>query len=574
MNFNWKKIFSRVFWRKWWGVLTPLEKKIFRAGISVLIICLLFFVVKWYFNNSVLTPRFGGTLKEGIIGQPTSLNPILTQNEVDQDITSLVFNGLLKSDGKGGLQNDLATSVEKSDDGKEWTVRLRQDVFWQDGEPFTADDVVFTITAIQNPDSRSPWRLSWEGVGVSKFNEYTVIFELKSPFAFFEEKLKQKIIPEHIFKDIPLANLYLSDYNFQPIGTGPYIFEKLAKNKNGYISQYQFKSNAEYFLGQPYIDKYILKFYKSEPEAIVAFSRHEVDMLGGISAQNEEDIKRRYDEIGIYLPRYYAVFFNQSISKVLKDESVRYALNYATDRQEIIEKVYKNKAQSVEGPILVGMMGYDPDLNFNFSMENARDILEDGGWVDSNEDGVLEKKLAKSDTSATELAFSIVVPESSGLIETASILKNQWAKIGVKLTIKVVSASEFQQNYLETRVYDSIIYGNVLNQNPDPFPFWHSSQKFDPGSNLALYENSAVDRILEEFRQIFDYDKQVSDLKKFQSLIFADAPAVFLFNPQYLVVSVKNLGMGEIERVNLVSDKYFNVNNWYLKTQRTLNLGK
>lgn len=574
MNFNLKKIFSRYFWKKWWEILTPIEKKIFKAGVLVLAICLAFFLVKWYFNNSTLLPKKGGTLKEAIIGQPTSLNPILTQNEVDQDIVGLVFNGLLKSDGNGGLQNDLATSIEKSDDGKKWIVKLRQDVLWQDGEQFTADDVVFTINAIQNPDSRSPWRLSWEGVNISKFNEYTVVFELKSPFAFFEEKLKQRIIPEHIFKDIPLANLYLSDYNFQPIGTGPYVFEKLEKNKSGYINQYQFKANSNYFLGQPYIDKYVLKFYKSEPEAVVAFNRHEVDLLSGISVQNIESIKRRYAESGIYLPRYYAIFFNQSISKVLSDDNVRYALNYATDRQEIIKEVYDNKAQTVEGPILVGMMGYDPTLKFEFSLEDAKSILAKDGWVDEDEDGILEKKLAKTDTQSTKLEFSVIVPESSGLIETASILKNQWAKIGVKLDIKVVSATEFQQNYLETRVYDSIIYGNILNQNPDPFPFWHSSQKFDPGSNLALYENSVVDRVLEEFRQIFDYDQQVADLQKFQSLIFADAPAVFLFNPQYLMVSEKNLNIGAIEKINLISDKYFNVNSWYLKTQRTLNIGK
>ena len=158
-----KRFFSRSFWEKFWEILSPTERKIIKGALLVLVFCLIYFLIKWYYTSTILVPKNGGTLREGLIGQPTSLNPILGQNEVDQDLASLVFNGILKSDGKGGLQNDLADSVERSDDGKIWTVKLRQDVFWKDVEKLTADDVIFTIQSIQKQESRSPWRLSWQG---------------------------------------------------------------------------------------------------------------------------------------------------------------------------------------------------------------------------------------------------------------------------------------------------------------------------------------------------------------------------------------------------------------------------
>ncbi len=565
---NLKSFFSRSFWRKFWEVLSPVERKILKAALIVLIFCLVYFLIKWYYTSTILVPEDGGTLREGLSSQPTSLNPILSQNEVDQDLASLVFSGILKSDGKGGLENDLADSVERSDDGKIWTVKLRQDVFWQDGQQLTADDVLFTIQAIQDQESRSPWRLSWQGVEVKKFNDFTVIFELKNPFAFFEEKLKQKIIPQHIFGNIPLTNLYLSDYNFQPVGSGPYIFEKFEKGKSGFINYYQFKANPNYFLSRPHIDKLVIKFYKSEPELITAFNHREIDLLSGLNIRSLDSIKRGFKEDDVTLPRYFAVFFNQSISKVLSDKNVRYALNYAVDRLELIDKVFQGKAQSVEGPILAGMIGYDPELKFEYSLDKAASILAKDGWSDENGDGILEKKLNKNDSAATPLSFKLVSPESPALIEAASLLKNQWAKIGANVDIQIVSALELQQNYLEPRVYDALIYGNVLNQNPDPFQFWHSSQKFHPGFNLALYENAAVDKVLEDFRQIFDSQLQAADLRKFQSFILADAPAVFLFNPQYPIISAKNVYLTEMSRLNIAAERYFAVQDWYVQTRR------
>jgi peptide/nickel transport system substrate-binding protein len=562
-----KNFLSYSYWRNFWNVLSPKEKKIFQVAAFFVIVSLIFLSVKWYLGNTENVAKNGGDLKEGIVGQPTSLNPILSQNDTDKDLNSLIFNGLVKNDGNGGIINDLAESIERSEDGKKWIVHLRQDVLWHDGEQFNADDVKYTIETIQDPETHSSLT-SWQGVTVKQAGDYTIIFELKNPYAFFEENLKQKIIPEHIFNVIPRANLYLSDYNFQPIGTGPFVFEKFEKSKNGFINYYKFKANEKYFLGRPYLDSYTVKFYKTEPEVIKAFNSRQVDLYAGVSAGNLENISRNFGEKDIKLARYYAVFFNQSISKVLADKNVRYALNYAVNRQELIEIIFDNKAEKMDGLISQDVSGYESSLFWEYSLEKARDILNKAGWKDDNNDGILEKKLSKDANTTTPLSFRLVVPESAGLIETASILKDQWAKIGCRVEIQIVSSKELQSNYLEPRVYDALIFGNLLNYKPDPFPFWHSSQKLDPGFNLALYENSGADKVMEELRQSLDAEIQINDLKKLQSFIFADAPAVFLFNPNYILVSLSNLNLGNTNKINSLSDRYCDLDNWFLKTKR------
>lgn len=562
-----KYYFSFYFWRKVWQLLNPLEKKIIRGALIILIASLLVIFLKWYFLSSKLVAQPGGILKEGYFLQPTTLNPILIQNETDQSLVNLVFNGLLKSDGQGGYSFDLAEKIEKSENGQEWIVRLRKNVYWHDGEPFKADDVVFTIEAIQNPETRSPFYNTWQGVEVKKFDDYTVIFRLKNPYAFFEENLKQKIIPRHIFGSIPLSNLYLSDYNFQPIGTGPYIFEKLEKNKSGFITAYYFKANPRYFTSPPYIKKIVIKFYPSETEAFNAFNRGQIDLLSGLNIKRLEQIDRNYRLISFLLPRYYAIFFNSQINKIFTDRNLRYALSYATDKKEIINKVFHGQALEIDGPLLPGMIGYLAELKSEFSLEKAQEFLEKSGWKDENQDGILEKKFSK-DQEPLALRFSLVVPDSDYLKETAELLKKQWRKIGAEVEIKIVSLNELQNFYLPSRIYETLLLGNMINQKPDLFSFWHSSQKFHPGLNLALYENSLVDKILEEIRQTLNEDKQKESFKKIQSLIFADRPAIFLFNPFYLSIAKPSLHLPTIKKLNFVGERYFNIENWYLKTKR------
>jgi len=189
----------------------------------------------------------------------------------------------------------------------------------------------------------------------------------------------------------------LSAYNFEPIGTGPFVYEKFDATKKGYINYYIFNANERFYNGRPFIDSYIIKFYQSETEALKAFEYHQIDLLSSVSTLNLKNINRSHQLYEYSLPQYFAVFLNAIISKPLSDRNVRYALNYATNRKEIIDEVFQGRAEAAEGPILSWMPGYNPNLRAEYSLDKAKQILVTAGWEDADGDGTVEKILNKNE---------------------------------------------------------------------------------------------------------------------------------------------------------------------------------
>lgn len=268
------------------------------------------------------------------------------------------------------------------------------------------------------------------------------------------------------------------------------------------------------------------------------------------------------------MPRYYAIFFNPYAQDVLTDKNVRLSLNYATDKKKIIEKVFDNQALSVEGPLILGMKGYEAEIypNESFSLEKANQVLESGGWQ-LNAEGIREKNF---DKQTKRLEFDLVVPEIPFLVETANLVKEDWSKIGVKLNLVVNSPEQINDEIIKTRNYQMIIFGNIFAnaENPDLYSFWHSSERFYPGLNLALYENKTADNLIESIRKTLNDLKRQSELSSLQSLIIQDQPAIFLFSPDYLYVT-KNWLRGFDEKfIDSASQRFQDIAKWYEKTAR------
>ena len=262
------------------------------------------------------------------------------------------------------------------------------------------------------------------------------------------------------------------------------------------------------------------------------------------------------------LPRYFAVFFNQSKSKALSDKVVRQALNYATDKKQIIEDVLDGEGQPVDSPIPDGVWGHADNLNiYNFDQDRAKSILEADGWKDTDNDGYREKGIEK-------LEIELVTTELKELQQVANILQEQWSKIGVKTDIKIMDIGGIQQEYIRPREYQALLFGEVLGLDPDPFSFWHSSQKKDPGLNLALYDNKKVDDLLRDGRQILEPELRLKKYADFQQLVIDDDPVVFLYNPYQIYLISKKINGFENKDIVLPSKRFVDINNWYIKTQR------
>ncbi|MDE2001388.1 MAG: hypothetical protein KGI60_02355, partial [Patescibacteria group bacterium] len=421
---------------------------------------------------TVETPAPSPMYAEGVIGQPITLNPVIAgANDPDHDLIRLTFADLVT----------LSESVKTNDSGKTWDVVLKNNLRWSDGKPLTADDVIFTLDTIQNPDSRSPLALAWQGVVANRISEREVEFSLHAPYVFFPDNLQDLfVIPQHIWGTIPVANFPLSEYNLQPVGDGPYQYSSIEKRADGFITDYHLSANPSFPGPQPFLNEFTVTFYQSQSDLIDAFNTGKIDGFGGIAPQSLGDLKLPHTVLEKNVPEYYAVFFNKT-TPGLDDQKVIQALTLAADKNTIVQTVFDGHAIVVNEPVLPTIDGYDnsADPGNAFSADDASALLDKAGWKLNDTTGIREKKLAKQ-TDVTPLEFSLVVPDVKFMTDTAAILQQEWKAVGVKLDLIVLNPTDIMNEIIKTRNYQMILFGNVLKQNPDLFSFWHSSEKFYP----------------------------------------------------------------------------------------------
>ena len=279
-------------WVRIWKNLNAKEKIWFGVFCVAILFSVSFLVRNFYRAQTKETPAFGGTYVEAVSESPHNLNPLLAINDSDRDLSRLIFSSLLKYNEKSELVPDLAASYTISKDKKTYTIKLKNGVVWHDGEPLSADDVVFTIGAVQNPEYNSPLRTGWQGIKAEAPDKDTVVLTLKTPYVAFLENLSLLgILPKHIWGKVVPQNFPLADFNLKPIGTGPYRFVKLQKDSLGRIISVNLTANANYFDSRPFIKNLVFKFYLSEEEAVSAFNRKEADGLLLQTAQNKNQMR-------------------------------------------------------------------------------------------------------------------------------------------------------------------------------------------------------------------------------------------------------------------------------------------
>lgn len=527
--------------------------------------------VRFYYANTQIAPAQGGAHVESALGIPRFINPALSQiSDVDRDITKIVYAGLMKYNKDGKLLEDLAESY-KIENNTLYTFKIRENIFWHDGELLTAEDVVFTIKLIQDPKYASPIRLNWQGVEIEKIDDFTVVFKLTSPYSPFLENMTQGILPKHIWGNIAPKSFPLAEANLQPIGAGPYKFEKFQKDNTGNIKSYTLKINDKYYGAAPHIERIVFKFFDSEDEALPALKNQEVGAMSFVSGYNsvQAEIGGNIRLYTFNLPRYFAVFLNQSKSKALAEKPVREALTLATNREEIIALAAGGNGKPSFGPIVRELLGYNPQIEekYQFNLDEAKKILTNNKWLDTDGDGVLQKTLPQ-DKEPTPLEINLVTVEWPELEKVMRTLKDQWEKIGARVIINAYTLGELQQEYIRPREYEALIFGQVVGIDPDPFSFWHSSQKKDPGLNLALYDNKTADKLLEEARQTLDSQARAEKYVLFQNAMINDIPAIFLYSPTYLYPvnkTIKGIKEGKIADPSL---RFSDITDWYIDTKR------
>jgi peptide/nickel transport system substrate-binding protein len=513
----------------------------------------------------VRVPMRGAELSEGIIGSPRFINPVLAISDADRDMTALVYSGLLKATPSGELIPDLAESYDVSPDGRTYTVIIRPNAEFQDGTPVTSEDVAFTIQKATDPALKSPLRANWQGVSVTIVDPHTITFTLQSSYAPFVDNLTMGILPKHLWQKVATQEFPFNTLNTSPIGAGPFRVSGITKTPAGIATSYDLRSYSHYALGEPYISHLSIRFYDSENALVEALKKGDVESGSSISPVAVSELSES-SVVHVPLNRVFGVFFNQNNSPALQDATVRKALSAAIDRKALVDEALSGYAVPLTGPIPPSLAQERNAASSTASADTvaaAKQMLASAGWT-PGPGGVLEKSVKSGkDTKTTQLSFTITTSNVPELRAVAELLAKTWSSLGAQVNVQVFDQGDLAENVIRPRKYDALLFGEIIGRGLDLFAFWDSSQRNDPGLNIAMYANPAVDSILAKLRASNDDTDRQSLYAQFEAEIAKDNPAVFLYSPEFIYVVPKDLQGISLGAIENPSDRFETVQSWY-----------
>ena len=549
--------------RKVFSLMGKREKITLGILTGVASVSFLFSSINFLSAYTEVVPAHGGMYNEGIIGQPRFINPLYATSPTDKSLVNLIYSGLYKYDGNGNVVADLAEGCpEVSEDGKIYTIKLRS-AQWHNGLPVTAGDVVFTIKTLQNQEYNSPKRTEWLSTTAEAKDERTVVFTLKDASGPFLNNLTLPIISEVVWSKINPAEITQAQSNIEAVGSGPYLVKEVKKLEEGSIQSITLESFGSFYGQRAYLDTLHINFYETSDLLLKALLGNQIDGFGFSQFEERVSIKQSANDLNIHqipLPQYQAVFINTA-QKTLGDVRVRRALNAATSKQQILTDVYEDQGLLIDGPILTQHVSNLPDFEKSSNIEEAKSILESAGWTYNNNSVVRSK-------NGVELKFTIATNDSPVNIQTAELLVEQWAQIGVEVSLNILPTRELNESAIKPRNYDMLLFAQKLGADPDPFVFWHSSQTKTPGLNLSNYSNQAVDKLISEARASTNKIERGQKYLELHNVMKQDLPAIFLVQSVYTyAITDKIQGFG----INSLPDetaRFYDLRNWYLDTRR------
>jgi peptide/nickel transport system substrate-binding protein len=515
-----------------------------------------------YFQTLRTIP--GGIYNEGVLGRFSNANPIYATSEADTTVSRLVFASLFTASDQGTLDGELASSYSVNSRGTVYTVHLKPNLKWQDGQPLTSADVVFTYQAIQNPDALSPLLSSWRGVTVTAPDSQTVVFTLPDPLASFPYSLSNGIVPKHILASVPAADLRSVDFNtIHMVGSGPFELQGIQVNSNGNPGddeeQIALIPFARFEGGDPKLDKFVVDVYANQTQLTNAFSDGQLTAMEAVnppplSVQNKPGVIAN----SLILRAANMVFF-KTTSGVLADSQVRQALISGANVPAIIHELGYETAQ-VREPLLVDQFAYTPAYaQAAYDLSAASKQLTTDGWVMGP--GGLRVK------SGQQLGFTLTAANTAENHLVATALQKQWRALGVQLTVQYLDAVDFQ-NALTYHDYTAVLNGISIGIDPDVFVYWASSQASITATNdlnFSEYKNPIADSSLEAGRTRLNPLLRTIKYQPFLQAWQQDAPALGLYQPRLLYLTnglVNGLQPGPLTSS---ADRFNNVQNWEIR---------
>lgn len=513
----------------------------------------------------------GGIYTEALIGSMGRLNPMLDwNNSADRDVNRLLFSGLVKFDSRGLPQSDLAESWGVSADGKVYNFSLHQNARWHDGTPVTSDDILYTIEVIKSPASLFPQDIKdlWTQIQVKRLDDKTFQFTLPEPFSPFLDYATFGILPKHLLESIPVDQLPTAEFNLNPVGSGPYRFDELLIS-GGQITGVILSANQDYYLGPPFVEQVVFRYFPNSATALDAYRRGEVM---GISQITQDVLEAALAEPGLSvytsrLPQMGLVFLNLNNPTVgfLQDANVRRALMLGINRTVIVSHILKGQAIIADSPILPGSWAYFEEIEkFPYDPEAAIQILNKEGYIFTAGSSIRSK-------DGQPLSFTLVHPDNAIHTQIAQTIQADWALIGVEINLQAVSYDSLVNDHLSTRNYEAALGDLNTSRTPDPDPylFWHQAESTG-GQNYSQWDNRTASEFLETARTAADFNERTRLYRNFQVVFAKELPSLLLYYPVYSYGVDAQVQGVQVAPMYDVSDRLALIRQWYLVTRRAL----
>lgn len=497
-------------------------------------------------------PVNGDTLVSATIGEPANLIPALASDSASFEVIRMVYSGLLKIDKDLNVVPELAESLEISEDGLTFTFKLRQDVRWHDGQPFTSKDVLYTYNIMVDPTTPTAYAEPFlQILSAEAPDDYTFIVRYEKPMARAQISWCTYIMPAHLLEGKELEG---HPQARQPIGTGLYKFEKWEAGQRLTLT-----ANDDYFEGRPHIDRLVVKIIPDLNAQMMELMGGQIDTMNMTPDQYEEKEGDKSFESNYQAFRYQAfsysyLGFNFNDPR-FKDKRVRQAIAYAIDKQEIVDGVLLGLGQTANGPFTPDMWAYNHHVKpYPYDPGKAKALLAEAGWADANGDGILEK-------DGQPFQFTIMTNQGNKQREqTILIIQARLAAVGIKVNIRIVEWAAFLKEYLDKHNFEAVLMAWSIPIEPEFFDVWHSS-KTNPGElNFISYKNEEVDRLIDEGRFTLDREKRKAAYDRIQEIFYEDVPYVFLYVPDVLPAYSRRFAGIEVNPAGIGH----NLKDWYV----------
>lgn len=554
--------------------------KLFQRWVGLLITCLLLAP-----SFTLANPQHQTTpeIREAVIGEIRKLNPLFaTNNPVDRDITSLIFEGLTSINEYGEVVPDLAETWIVSSDGLDYIFKLRQDVLWQDGIPFTAVDVAFTFRTVRSADfpGDAALRDFWRTVEIQVLDNYTVRFRLVQPLASFPEHLRLGIVPLHALEGAPIATLDRHPFNLSPIGTGAYQRESLYAD-NGQIRGISLRVSPNYRLrpeGQDgyAIDRITFLTYATPEDAIAAYQQGDVNTIGNLPPQYVDNL-RTLGNITVQTsiaPAVGALIYNWNDDSLayFRDQRLRLAFVQAIDRYGIIAAGIANRVIPTDSPILANSWAFNPEAVYPpYNMDEARRLLElvsfEPPTVEATPAPEVEVTAEATEPVQIRRNFKIMVIDDPGIAGIAFEIATQWSSLGFTVELDMVDYPTLLTRLDEGQFDVALVEFNLSPQaDPDQFSLWHESQ-VENGQNYGGMKINRISYLLAQARRDHNGLHRKQYYADFQRTFTASAPAIILYNPLFIYATDPRLQGIQLDFISTSSDRFRTIKDWMLTLQ-------